>query len=797
METNYDMTKIYELLNAGRLTEAEQEMLAMVGSARAEKNTQQELVLLNELIGFYRDCGRFTESLSAGQDAMRLARDMDLVGTVPYGTTLINVANALRAAGHLDAAQSYFTQARDTLVLHLPENDMLFASLQNNLSLLLQEKGDFAGAVAESEKALAIVQANLKEALDTQDADRIRELSQKEAISRTNIAVSKLHMDLDEEAEALLKQALEFFTGLTPSDFHYSAALAGMGDLCLRRKDFSVAAEYYETALSEIRFHMGVNNFHEIVSEHLEEAYRGMGTTAQEYHESLSGMEICRRYYRAFWLPVYKRNFKTKLPQIACGLMGEGSECFGYDDATSRDHDFGPGFCIFLDDSVTKEQEEKLRAAYAMLPPTYMGYTRTVSAKEADGRVGVMRISDFFRRMFGLPKLPETQEQWLAVPEDGLKQATNGELFYDGNGAFSRLLKQLRDGYPESVRLRRMAQELGLMEQCGPYNHARMLSRGDRVTARLYLDRFATAAMRLRHLLAGRYAPYVKWLYRSTKELDADFAAQIGDLLEASGENAQKAAIEGIVRRTGELMKHFARLEDIGAADIFGGEQGRTVSLMEMARALSAQADAIAPKEAAVMAIIALEWEAFDLTQNEGGRAGCQDDWETFSIMRRSQYETWPVELLESYHNDLLEAKKEGRNLITEKYGRMMESTAPKEYAKIRDAFPVLDEDRIRIREAIVAIYVGWMEEVAAAYPKFAGQARVIHTSEDTMWRTSYETYLRGEISTYSPQTLTLFGRMTAQAAQNGENLSKAILLRTARLYGYASIEEAEAAMEN
>ena len=83
------------------------------------------------------------------------------------------------------------------------------------------------------------------------------------------------------------KQALEFFTGLTPSDFHYSAALAGMGDLCLRRKDFSVAAEYYETALSEIRFHMGVNNFHEIVSEHLEEAYRGMGTTAQEYHESL------------------------------------------------------------------------------------------------------------------------------------------------------------------------------------------------------------------------------------------------------------------------------------------------------------------------------------------------------------------------------------------------------------------------------------------------------------------------------------------------------------------------------
>lgn len=793
MEQNYDMTKVYELLDNGRLTEAEQEMLAMAARAREEKNAQQELVILNELIGFYRDCGRFSESLSAGQDAMLLARDMDLVGTIPYGTTLINVANALRAAGHLDAAQTYFTQARETLALHLPENDLLFASLQNNLSLLLQEKGDFAGAVDEGEKALAIVQDNLQQAQTAQDGGRIRELSQKEAISRTNIAVSRLHMDQDAEAEELLTQALSFFTGLTPSDFHYSAALSGMGDICLKRKEYERAAEYYETALSEIRFHMGVNNFHEIVTEHLEEAYRGMGTTAQEYHESLSGMEICRRYYRACWQPVYKRNFKTKLPQIACGLMGEGSECFGYDDKISRDHDFGPGFCIWIDDSVSEEQEKELRTAYALLPPTYMGYTRSASAAETEGRVGVMRTSDFFRRMFGLPKVPATQEEWLAVSEEGLAQATNGELFYDGSGAFSRLLKQLKDGYPESVLLRRIAQQLGLMEQSGPYNCMRAFQRGDVVTARLYLDRFATASMRFLHLMANRYVPYMKWLYRSTGEIDAGFATAIAALFEHADDTAvTKASIDAVIAKANALLMRGGYIDEETGASLNEGKTG----LMDIARTLSAKADAMAPKEAAVMAIIELEWEAFDLTQNEGGRAGCQDDWETFSIMRRSQYETWPAELLESYLNDLLEAKAEGRNLITEKYGRMMESTAPAEYAKIWDALPALDADQVRIREAIVAIYVGWMEEVAAAYPKFAGQARVIHTSEDTMWRTSYETYLRGEISTYSPQTLTLFGRMTAQAAQNGENLSKSILLRTAQLYGYASIEEAEAAIE-
>jgi len=710
MEQNYDMTKVYGLLDGGRLTEAEQEMLSMTGRAREENNREAELMLLNELIGFYRDCGRFTESLSAGQDAMKLARDMDLVGTVPYGTTLINVANALRAAGHTDAAQAYFTQARDTLKAHLPENDILFASLQNNLSLLLQEKGDFAAAVKESEKALAIVRANLRAAVEAKDTAAIRDLSQKEAISLTNMALSELHQDHEDEAQELLSQALLYFSGMTPSDFHYSAAVAGMGDIFLRRKAYERAAEMYESALSEIRFHMGENNFYEIVSEHLEEAYRGMGTTTKEYRESLSGMEISRRFFRSFWMPVYMRNFKTKLPQIACGLMGEGSECFGYDDPISRDHDFGPGFCIWLDASVSKEQEAELAAAYAALPQTYMGYTRIASAPETKGRVGVMRTSDFFRRMFGLSKVPATQEEWLSVSEEGLANATNGAVFYDGSGAFSRQLKQLKDGYPESVFLRRLAQQLGLMEQSGPYNCMRAFRRGDAVTARLYLDRFATASMRAMHLLKHRYAPYVKWLFKSTGELDAELSGCISKLFSKDSDaEATGAAIDAVIARIMDLLEKAgyrpngaAAKAETSSKNAFTKEAGP--SLMDIARDLSAKADAIAPKEAAVMAIIDLEWEAFDLTQNEGGRAGCQDDWETFSIMRRSQYETWPAELLESYLSDLLTAKKEGRNLITEKYGRMMESTAPAEYAKIKDAFPVLGEEQIAIREAIAAL---------------------------------------------------------------------------------------------
>ena len=193
-----------------------------------------------------------------------------------------------------------------------------------------------------------------------------------------------------------------------------------------------------------------------------------------------------------------------------------------------------------------------------------------------------------------------------------------------------------------------------------------------------------------------------------------------------------------------------------------------------------------------IEAVIKLEWEQFDKTINEGGRADCQDNWNTFHIMRKSQYLAWPDELLSSFYNDLSDAAANGRNLITEKYGRMMQSTARDRYEEIKDDFPVLDEERIKIQEGIISIQIGWMEDFAAGYPKMAGNARIIHTSEDTEYNTSYETYLRGEISTYSAETLILYGRFVAGLANAGRNLASEIMLNTARLMGYKDLDDAE-----
>ena len=189
--------------------------------------------------------------------------------------------------------------------------------------------------------------------------------------------------------------------------------------------------------------------------------------------------------------------------------------------------------------------------------------------------------------------------------------------------------------------------------------------------------------------------------------------------------------------------------------------------------------------------IARLEFRAFDKVKNEGGRASCQNDWSTFSIMRKSQYLTWNREMLQQYLYDFNREYHRGHNLIEEKYGRMMESTAPEKYEEIRTHFPELSEEKKAIIEHIVGMQVAWMEEFGAQYPALAGNARKIHTSEDTAEDTSYETYLRGELSTYSDKMLELYGRYVVEYARSGRNTAYEIMENSVKMYGYGSVEEA------
>lgn len=202
--------------------------------------------------------------------------------------------------------------------------------------------------------------------------------------------------------------------------------------------------------------------------------------------------------------------------------------------------------------------------------------------------------------------------------------------------------------------------------------------------------------------------------------------------------------------------------------------------------------DKMEEREALIDEVIEREWEQFQYVKNEGGRASCQDDHETFVIMRKSQFMNWTQELLESYRQDLIEAEAAHWNLLTEKYARMMESTAPERYAELADILPKRSKERIQMQEEMIAQQIRWEEDFAVKFPGVASTGRVIHTSEDTPWDTSIETYARGEISTYSDRTVGLLKKLYDQMAADHENLSEKTLRNMTALYGYESLEEAE-----
>ena len=198
-------------------------------------------------------------------------------------------------------------------------------------------------------------------------------------------------------------------------------------------------------------------------------------------------------------------------------------------------------------------------------------------------------------------------------------------------------------------------------------------------------------------------------------------------------------------------------------------------------------------REELIFEIVKMEWEMFQRVNNTGGRASCQSDPDTFFRMRMSQWSVYSDALLQSYKGDLLSAWEQGRNLLTEKYGRMMKSTFPEEYEKISFALPVLTKDEEREIDEMVAIHCKWDEEAAQKYPHFRGNGRPFKTLQDNLYGgTSSETYFRGETGTYGKHTRKLLKEEMKDADQKGENLLLDIFSCEAAFYGYSSLEEAE-----
>ena len=193
-----------------------------------------------------------------------------------------------------------------------------------------------------------------------------------------------------------------------------------------------------------------------------------------------------------------------------------------------------------------------------------------------------------------------------------------------------------------------------------------------------------------------------------------------------------------------------------------------------------------------VAELILKEWNQFQQVCNEGGRASCQNHMKEFVMNRLAQFLTWDDAMRESYYEDLTEAESVGWNLLTEKYARMMRYTAPAQYAALCNRLPVISEPKERLVEKIVAIQLKWQEDYARRYPRVARGSRPTDHSADADYVTSFETYLRCELYTYSERTLRAYLSHAEELARRGGNMTIQNLEYMAKLYGFSSLQEME-----
>ena len=243
----------------------------------------------------------------------------------------------------------------------------------------------------------------------------------------------------------------------------------------------------------------------------------------------MKGLELSRKYYEQYGREMIENQFSDIADKLAVGLFGSGSECYGYDDEISQDHDFEPGFCIFVPDEIDSKTLFQLERSYNKLPKEFMGYSKNILSPVGGNRHGVFNISEYFSERTGSCNGNLTVSQWFSLPEYVLLETVNGEIFSDRYGLLTEIRNRL-SYFPEDIRLKKLAGNLIMMNQSGQYNYQRCLNRNDQGAAQLAVSEFVTYAYKTVFLLNRQYCPYYKWIFRAMRELER--LSYIADFLE-------------------------------------------------------------------------------------------------------------------------------------------------------------------------------------------------------------------------------------------------------------------------
>lgn len=489
--------------------------------ARNSGDKGAELVILNELMGLYRVTSKYDACAECADKILELCRELNLEGTINYATALLNIATAYRVMKKYDRSENYYRQVEEIFNEKLPLPDYRMATLHNNLSLLYSETDRLPQAKEELLKAMEMIKS-----LDNSQVEI--------AITHTNLGNICFGLHQTEEATSHMLKAVEIFESIEGErDAHYPSALSGLAEVYFNSGELQKSADYYKKALDEIESHYGKNDYYRVTLENLNLVTDTLKRQRAVAMSNMKGLDISQKYYETFGRKMLEEKYSEYLDDITVGLVGEGSECLGFDDEYSSDHDFGPSFCIWLDEDLYDKIHKELQKDYDNLPREFMGFSARNVTVNGKNRVGVLKTEDFYKSVLECEKIPETPREWHNIQEKFLCTATNGRIFKSSHGSFEKIRSYLKY-YPKVVKIQKLAIALGNMAQTGQVNFSRMIKRKDFLSAHLCINEFVKHTINCVYILNNKYTPYYKWQFRGMKELEIlpEISGILGDIME-------------------------------------------------------------------------------------------------------------------------------------------------------------------------------------------------------------------------------------------------------------------------
>lgn len=244
---------------------------------------------------------------------------------------------------------------------------------------------------------------------------------------------------------------------------------------------------------------------------------------------AVPGCELAREFHADVVEPLLARAMPGL--RYAAGRLGSGSDVLGFDDAMSRDHDWGCRLTLLVDGADRAAIPQVSQLLERELPKFYRGFPVRFPVtwdSSFTHKVEIATVAAFATSRLGIDPTSELSvADWLILTGQSVLEVTAGPVFVDRTAELAQARARL-NWYPPDIERyvlaagwQRLSQEMPMV--------GRTAEHGDEIGSRMLSTRLADDLISLAFTLSRQWPPYPKW--RGTAFRALPVAADLAGLL--------------------------------------------------------------------------------------------------------------------------------------------------------------------------------------------------------------------------------------------------------------------------